>query len=210
MVRSGRTVSLGIVAMLLVLALGALGVVYGLWSQTLTVQGVVSTGTLHARWTGAICSEFFDWPWPPEGLGEVEGKDVGSTTAVVDPNDDTVLNVVIENGYPSYAVDCEVEFENDGSVPWIVRGIAIEPGPNLTNCTFAGTQTVTMSCDQLTVVYADGIGSQVDPGDGLGSSLRVHVEQPAEMGATYEFQVRTCVAQWNESATSDECFDAAP
>ncbi len=202
---------LGAMILMLLIALAGLGVAYALWSKTLSIEGTVQTGRLHARWDGAICSEFFDWPWPSEGSGEVEGKDVGSTTVFIDPNDNNLLHLNIENGYPSYAVDCEVEYVNDGTIPWIIRGTTIVPtSPNLTNCTLTGGQTKTLTCDQLTVVLVDGIGAQVDPGDGVASSVRVHIEQAADQNAEYLFEIKICVAQWNEPATFGECVAASP
>lgn len=200
--------------LVLLLALAGLGVAYGLWSKTLTIAGTVNTGDVDAEWTGAICVDFFHWPFPPEGTGEVGGKDVGSTTAVIDSENPQILHFTIDNGYPSYAVDCEVEYGNTGTIPWIVRGTTIVPvSPNLTNCTliFTGVgQTKTLRCDQLTVVYVNNIGAQVDPGDVVASSLRAHVEQAAEEETTYEFEVVVCVGQWNEPATFGECIAAAP
>jgi len=207
-----RAPPLGALALCLLLTLATIGVVWGLWSKTLSIEGTVQTGRLHARWDGAICSEFFDWPWPPEGNGEVLGKDVGHTTVSIDPNDNNVLNLVIDNGYPSYAIDCEVEYINDGTIPWIIRGFDIMAvSPNLTNCVLTGTtNNKTLTCDQLTVVFVDGVGSQIDPGDRVASSLRVHIEQPAAQGTEYLFKVRICVAQWNEAATFAQCVAAAP
>jgi hypothetical protein len=207
----GRAPPLGILALLVLLALASLGVVYGLWSKTLTIEGIVNTGRVHGRWDGAICSEFHDWPWPPEGFGEVDGKDVGSTDIFIDPDDNNLLHLVIDNAYPSYAVDCEVEYVNDGTIPWIIRGTTIEPvSPNLTQCMLSGNQTKTLECAQLTVILVDGIGAQIDPGDGVASSVRVHIEQLADQNAEYLFEIKICVAQWNESATFGECVAAAP
>lgn len=205
-----RAMPVGAYILALLLALAAIGVVYGLWSKVLTIEGTVQTGRLHARWDGAICSEFYDWPWPPESNGEVGGKEVGSTTISVDPADSNTLHLVIENGYPSYSVDCEVEYINDGTIPFLIRGTTIIPGPGLTNCVLTGNQTKTLACNELTVVLVDGIGAQVDPGDGVASSLRVHVEQKALQNAEYTFEVKICVAQWNEFATAAQCFAAAP
>jgi hypothetical protein len=207
-----RAPPLGLLALALLLTLATIGVVFGLWSKTLVIEGTVQTGRLHARWDAAICSEFHNWPWPPEGLGEVDGKDVGHTTWEIDPDDNNVLNIVIDNGYPSYAIDCEVEYINDGTIPFIIRGFDIMAGsPNLHNCTLTGTtNSKTLACDELTVVFVDGVGSQIDPGDMVASSLRIHIEQPAEQNAEYAFKLRICVAQWNEAATFAQCVAAAP
>jgi hypothetical protein len=203
---------IGALVVILVLALAVLGVGYGLWSKTLMIQGTIETGRVDARWTMANCSEFY--PWPGGGNpGEFEGKDVGRTTATIDANDDQIVHVTIHNGYPSYAVDCELHFINDGTIPVIVRGTTIVPvSQNLTNCQLSGDQTKYLRCDQLTVKLVDGIGSQIDPGpeDESSSSLVIHVEQPAAMNTTYKFDVIECMAQWNEGATEAECLAAAP
>lgn len=192
----------------------SLGLAYGLWSKTLAVRGTMETGTVHAEWIGAGCFEFHTWPDLPDGiedLGELEGKDVGSTTVTIDPEDPQILHLVVQNGYPSYAVDCEVHYVNNGSIPVIISGTDIRAvSPNLTNCVLSGDQTKVLTCDQLTVVFADGIGAQLDPNGELASSLRLHVEQPAEQDSTFRFQVRVCMAQWNEPATFEECAVAAP
>lgn len=208
--RTRSRLQVSLLSLLLLLALASLGIGYGLWSKVLRINGTVKTGNVDARWILANCAEFH--PWPGGGTpGEFEGKDVGSTTAVIDPEDDQILHITLNNTYPSYAVDCEVHFINDGTIPVFVRGTAIIPvTSNLTNCTVTGNQTKILKCDQLTVKYVDGINSQVDPGDEMASSLVVHVEQPASQNATYEFDVIECMAQWNEPATFEACTAAAP
>ena len=195
------------------LVLSSLGVAWGLWSKSLTIDSTVHTGNVHAQWVGVGCFEFHTWPQlprRPEDLGELEGKDVGNTIAVIDEEDPQILHITIENGYPSYAVDCEVHYVNNGSIPVIIRGTTIKPiSLNLTNCSLTGNQTKTFRCDQLTAVFADGIGLQLDPNDEVASSLRIHVEQLADQNATYELDVLICLAQWNEDIGAGECFAAA-
>lgn len=208
--REQVSLRISVLAAVLMLSLASVGIGYGLWSRTLSISGIVETGRVDAKWILANCSEFH--PWPGGGIqGEFEGKDVGETTATIDPQDDQILHIKIDNAYPSYAVDCEVHFVNDGSIPVFIRGTVILPVTgNLSNCSVTGNQTKTLKCDQLTVIYVDGIGAQVDPGDGMASSLVVHVEQPAGQNATYEFDVIECMAQWNEPATAEACMAAAP
>jgi len=201
-----RTLMLLVVG--LVLALASLGVAYGLWSKALTVDGTVNTGDLNADWDLASCGELYGWPGP-FSQGEFLGKDVGSVEAVIDPDDAQILHFTVDNGYPSYVADCEVEYANTGTIPVNVVGTTIIPVAGLTNCTLTGVQTKTLTCDQLTVVLVDGIGLQLDPGDGLASSVRIHVEQLAKERTTYEFDVGVCLAQWNENPTAEECFAAA-
>jgi hypothetical protein len=198
--------------LVLLLAIATLGVAYGLWSKTLTITGVVHTGEVDARWLGGVCNEFHTWPNLPQlpgDYGEAEGKDVGSFELSVNPDDDQLLDFQLTNVYPSYAIDCQVHFMVEGSIPVYLRGTDIIPGLNLTGCTVTGNQTRVMSCDQLTVRLVDGIGAQLHPGEEDASSLTVHVEQAAGQDTSYQFSVVFCMAQWNEHPTPGQCFAAS-
>lgn len=185
-----------------------MAVAYGLWSKTLTVGGTVQTGNLDLNWTFTGCSEHWGWPGPFHD-GEYLGKDVGSVTAEIDQADPEIVHFTVENGYPSYVADCQLEFTNVGSIPVNIVATTIVPGPNLTNCTLTGNQAKTLTCDQLTVIFVDGVGMQLDPGDTTADSLRIHVEQAAKERTEYTFDALTCAAQWNEKPTAAECFAAA-
>jgi len=203
----GKTVVLLVFG--LVLALASLGVAYGLWSKVLTIEGTVNTGDLNADWNLVSCGELYGWPGP-FSQGEFLGKDVGSVVGTIDPNDHQIIHFTVNNGYPSYVADCEVEYSNTGTIPVNVVGVTIIPGAGLTNCILTGTQTKTLTCDQLTVKFVDGISLQLDPGgEPFASSLRIHVEQLAKERTSYGFEVGICLAQWNEDPTSEECFAAA-
>jgi hypothetical protein len=195
------------------MALGSLGAGFGLWSKTLTLDGTVKTGRVDGQWLFGGCFEFNSWPdFPTSGsdYGEAEGKEVGSWSVFPDPSDDHDLLFTIVNAYPSYAADCEVHFRNNGTIPVYIRGFNIVPGSNLTDCELTDGNPIKLECDELIVWYFDGLGYQMDPGTAKVGSLVVHVEQLAEPLATYEFGVQVCMAQWNEGATAEECFAAAP
>jgi hypothetical protein len=210
-----RAPPLTLLLLVVLIALASLGIVYGLWSETLFIDGTATTGEVDARWTSMICNEFHTWPRLPqtqEDEGEFKGKNVGSYRYLIDGNDDRIFHFRIDNGYPSYAVDCQVHFQVEGTVPIIVRGVSIaEVSDNLSNCELVNGQQITLTCDQLTVMFTTGyVGAQIHPDDTAAGSLTVHVEQPAKEGAEYEFEVKACVAQWNEAPTAEECFAAAP
>lgn len=198
------------------------GVLYSHWSDTLEVEALADTGEVAMEWDfiGA-CAEFWTWPdlpqgtgfWPDGPFGEVEDKDVGDFEVAIRQSDRQIVDVLVLNGYPSYAFDCELHYENVGSVPVIVRGARVVSSSGLTNClSIGGPQTPGIACDQLTVRWFDGIGSQIEPLDGSSGSLIVHVEQLAEQGRTvlgqdaYRFSLEVCFSNWNEPQTGDECF----
>jgi len=196
-----------LLAVLLVLALASLGLGYGLWSKTLTIDGTVETGSVDAVWFYASCTE-------------TEDKPVGEFTVEPDPLDQEILLVTIGNGYPSYYLDCEVHFANSGSMPLKIRAVSL-PSPN--------------PAPDVTVTLIDGIGAQLEPCGFTprwdthpldvpaecqqASSLLLHIEQEADQNAgrgqvgdplAYQFGFKICLAQWNESPTAAECFAAAP
>lgn len=198
----------------LILAAATLGLGSAHWTWLLTDTGMVETGNFGGSWTWASCAEFHTWPDPPmvfpQDFGEAGGLDVGSTTAYADLSNPRIMHMTVDNAYPSYAVDCQVHFWNSGTIPWIIRGTEIVPvGTNLHNCVMTGNQVKTLNCDEMTVIYADGIGSQIDPGDGAAGSVTLHVEQLADPESTYDFEVHICVSNWNEPLTSADCFGAS-
>lgn len=204
-----RRAPAAVLSVLLLVGLASLGVRYGLWAKTLRIEGVVHTGEVEARWTRVSCAEFH--PWPNGNLpGEAEGKDVGMTTAIRDPAGDQMLHITLSNVYPSYAVDCQVRLDNNGTIPVIIRGTTIVAGGNLTNCALSRHNKKTLRCHQPTVVFTDNLGVQLHPEDEAASNLTVHVEQPADQGETYAFDVMVCMAQWNEEVTAAQCFAAGP
>lgn len=191
---------------LLILALGTLGVAQAWWTQNLTVQGAVDTGTLEAKWVYASCEERKPWPDLDNPGEPLPG--VGSTTTQIDAGDPSLLHVTLSNAYPEYAVQCTVKYKNTGSVPWTIRGFQIHAGDNLTNCTLSGTsQDKTLACDQLDIVFEDGVGSAVDPNGLVSSTLKVHVDQGAAEDTTYGFTVKICVSQPNQDPVPGSCLN---
>lgn len=187
------------------------GIVYGLWSETLLIDGIVHTGQVNGKWTSCICNDDgldpLPNPWPYSYPIPIR-KNVGNTTCTINEADPRILHLTIKNGYPSYWGNCEVHFANAGTVPVIIRGYRIIP-KNFTLATGNGAGN-----GEIWVRYWDGVGAQMEPCPDetceQASSIQFHVEQPAKENHLYEFDVVVCIAQWNEFATMDECLAAAP
>lgn len=181
--------ALALLLLALVVALGTVGAAYALWSGTLYINGTVETGSVDGEWSFVGC---FD----------IEDKDVGTTSGQIDGSNPRILHFTIEDGYPSYTGDCQVELHYTGTVPAHVEAIDFVPGAGLTNCVVdqsPTTGTFTATCDQLTVEWIDGLCIQLHQSDRVASSLRVHVEQDAEMSSQYTFGVEVLLVQYNES-----------
>jgi len=185
-----------LVALLLLLALGTAGMVYGAWAQTLVVSGTAGTGTLSARWLGGGCYVDTD----PLGHG------LTGTTLQVNPADRTHAVFALHEGYPGYGVECSLRYINDGTIPWTVRGHTILAGSSLTGCTLSGTQTKTLACNEMTVMWWDGIGSEVQPTGTMGSVLGVSITSGSAPSSSYGFTVKHCVAQSNIYLTESQCL----
>ncbi|MEW6650835.1 MAG: hypothetical protein AB1453_11685, partial [Chloroflexota bacterium] len=110
----------GVFAILLVVLLAGVGVAYGLWSESLTIDGTVHTGEVDVGLSKPIAFEWVE----VNGKHQLEpkGKDPYAECAAVatstDPSDgNETITVTVTGAYPSY--HCAVKFDvtNLGSVP---------------------------------------------------------------------------------------------
>lgn len=212
--------STGVLFMGVLVALAALGVVYGLWSKNLLINGTVQTGDLNADWVRIITNDPGEELDPclegnPTGCPAPE-KHVGWCEAAIgDPTGqwgDQVATIKIGNAYPSYECLIEAWVLNTGTIPFNMIGFATDVPRPLELLPIPGVDTVCL------LEGADPTGidpRQVDPGDVGRLVCRVHVMQEAEQSnivtgdvVEYEFQLKVCVAQWNEEATFDECVSS--
>lgn len=180
-----RALPLGMLAVGLLVVLAGIGIVSGLWSKNLTIEGTVETGDLNVDWTlnttgvgDDLCTQFNPL-FPCDG---VVRKDVGKFNCTVDREDQQILHFVVSNAYPSYEADCQYHFKNTGSIPFNVIGAAVSGGGDLTGCggdVDPDPQVIQIECDQMTIGYFDNIGRQIDPGQEQSGSLKIHVKQAA-------------------------------
>lgn len=198
-----KNVPLSVLALLAVtVALGIGGVGYALWSKSLNVEGTVDTGRVHALWTQAVSTD------PPgsqdlkDMLGNRYKKDVGMVECVVDESDPEVLNIAIHNGYPSYHADCQVAWTNDGTIPVVVSDLLAGPDENsLRQIPFDRFVDLDLDDDgqpDINLMIANGLCTQVDPGDCDAYSIWLHVKQAAPQGTPLKFVAKQPLNQWNE------------
>lgn len=182
----------GLLVMGLIIALGALGIGYGLWSKVLVVHGTVNTGDLNADWDYASTND-------PAGTDDPCTPDLNPTGCVAPQKDvgscevtgvgTQTLDVTIKNAYPSYECTITAGITNTGDIPFNVVGAVITDDVPIE----------VLECD-----WPDD--PQVDPRGEFEAVCTVHVLQEAEQGATYEVDVTVCVAQWNEDVSVTECL----
>ena len=107
---------IGLVCLALVLALGALGVSYALWSDSLYLNGTVETGTIGLEWSQGV----------PYDVGDYKGVSDYYCSIV-----DNTLTITILNAYPCVEYHFPIDVHGIGSIPvhtsWMVTGGNIDP-----------------------------------------------------------------------------------
>jgi hypothetical protein len=180
---------IGLLSLAIVLALGALGVGYASWTDTIFIDGTVTTGdfclsiedgTYAEVITGCDPTPFADYPdrnWAgwvqstgviscPAGYKFASkfcvDKDVGYVTfnPVEDGNGNIVeLEVTLHDAYPHYLAWITFEVCNCGTVPLKLRA------PVINQSNF------------LLIEYRNGVGTQLEPGECHEISLFIGVVQ---------------------------------
>ena len=156
---------------ILIITLGTVGVAYATWFKYLYINGTVYTGTLGAVWSieGARDSE------PLE-------KDFSHIEGTIDGDD---LYVTVYNAYPCIDYYLDINIYNSGTIP-----IHVYFGEMYGSLFGYGTVEV--------VGLPVGNFIQIHPGEYWYGTIHVHLEQNADMGATYYFYMNNYVVQWNE------------
>lgn len=153
-------------------------------------------------------------------------KDVGSSSAAVGADLQTA-SITVENAYPCYYTTAFFSIHNSGTIPikvqvweehcdvdhWVSfdSGVTWEFRP-------ASTWYPVEPCIPKHIIFADAtadpdlfvdpdltvhittleIGTQIDPSDTVWCDVDIHVEQGADQLATYTFNERVQLVQWNE------------
>jgi hypothetical protein len=219
---------IGLISMMLVLALGAMGLGYASWTDTLYISGTVATSDVCVKFIPPAFSldppdlgdppTNYDWTcystnmsgrhvygtWPGEG----DSKDVGSTSAnIIAP--DTV-EVTLDNVYPCYFTTITLHEVNCGTVPIRLRRAKltyIHPTQGEKTVSLPeGVITYIPGWDQyggwsnvIQILMVDTTGRQLgEPPDEAEDSFHIHVLQPAKQNWTYNFLITREAVQWNE------------
>jgi hypothetical protein len=229
-----KTIPVGVLFMILILALASLGVGYGLWRADLSVTGFVHTGDVDAVFSRTFTDDdnvvnmsAYDsldtGDCPVSVAGETScdpaasghdpkphyDKDVSECFSAV-TTDAHKGEVRITNGYPSYYCTAFFFITNTGSVPvkivsTTINGVPVLPSET-TEFNLAGD-----SDNDLSIHLTDiEICQQIDPEDTVLMDIDQHVLQGAPQGVDMEYTVEVQLNQWNESepCTFDKIIDA--
>lgn len=185
-----KNMKLALLPMLLVLGLLMSGLAYAHWTQTIYVDGSVSSGILEVKVTSASHDDY--------GIDPGYDKDVGSTEVTFTDNR---ITVTIENAYPCYHVYVHFTVQNTGTIPVHFKGFG--PSENFIYDPILQEWHASLFGGALTVWAWDSENEQIHPGGHKDYTIWIHVEQIAEQDHTYEFTVEQYFDQWNECDNID-------
>jgi len=163
--RTRKMAPVSLIAAGIILVAAMVGIVYGLWTQTLGGNANVSVGYTNADFIDAWTDD------PPGNPDPGYTKDVATCTAEVVSEEE--VRLLIDNAYPSYTCTFTTVIMNGGTVPERREPLEFEVSPVL---------TVT----ELT----DLTGEVLRPGEEDEEVFTVHVEKEAAPGMKYTFTIR--------------------
>jgi hypothetical protein len=190
---------IGLFSLVLIFALGGLGIGYAHWTETLHIEGDINTGYIDVNFMSQYDNDADDaddpsgpgnWFLPLPGVasppfwdGPRVQKDVGETTSTFSTWDQQQIpgnisgnyaEIIITNGYPSYWGSVMWDIENAGNVPvglWTVTLVWVQ-GP------FGDPLPVNMLLEIGTRYYVDSdtgtVDTTLDEGDDYSFILSAH------------------------------------
>ncbi|MDD4238082.1 MAG: hypothetical protein PHT62_05950 [Desulfotomaculaceae bacterium] len=209
------------VCLIAMLALGVMGFGFAKWSDTITAEVNVSTGSVLV---GILDKGTNDQGPDPNVLPGInsEGKDVASIvslnsgTAIGNTGYFESITETITNAYPYYAPSTTIEIASLGSVPVKTESLNIlwsgaladniqcaawtVTYPEYTySSTGAGSSTIeTVTGTTFDALQAAVMGVQLHENDKLTIDLQVYFDQQSEQGASTTGTFTVQASQWNE------------
>jgi predicted ribosomally synthesized peptide with SipW-like signal peptide len=191
---------LGVIVIVLIAALGLMGVAYAYWTDTLHINSSVSTGnedvTFHLVATNDIDSPVTLDPssqgtWALSGSalswsgGSRSATRNAAYTTVAASSDYRTLTVTMNNAYSGYWGSAGCTIENVGSIPVKVESVSVEGLPS----------------SGLTVLFSGALDASVHtliaPTIEAGGGIYFQWDDTATPGTLYTVTVRVVVSQWN-------------
>lgn len=175
-----RSKKLMALPVLLIFALSVAGYAFANWTETLTINGSVTTATLDLT---------FKYIGPVDELG-TDPYNVATTT--LDPSGMTtgtvhLVTMIVNNAYLGYKVLFTFQIKNIGTIPAKFVGFNLNSGP--TSYSNANGWSASLAGGELTFQAFDGEGEMMPVGGSHTYSLELDVTTAAQSGTTYTFTV---------------------
>ncbi|MGB9802993.1 hypothetical protein [Desulfofundulus sp.] len=156
------------IGLALLLALALMGAAFAAWSNTLTGNATLETGTLDSSIAPGTVSD-----------NDPEGLDVANVTATAG-EDGKSIAITVNNAYPGYEARVPFTVSNNGTIP-----------VDVSDLTFTGVP------EALTVTDDFGGANDLAPGGNTSGAITVKVGDGAEQHTTYTFTAKIDVSQFN-------------
>jgi len=197
---------IGLICFALVLALGALGVGFAMWSETLVIDTTIKTGEVDWEFDNHLKPGTYpEVTQDDKGIDKYQTKDVGSTDwEFIDSDGDLdydTLVLTISNAYPYYYNHLSTWVHCNGSVPIIIVGawVSFDGGAEIW---LPAGDWVTNSGGTLRISFGNSYGNQLHFCEWRDISLDFEVLQLAQQNMTgenaYTFSIRYEAVQYNE------------
>lgn len=214
-----KRLPLGLLAILLIVLLAGIGVAYGLWSETLTINGTVNTGEVNVRFVNVNKYEGV----AVDGILEIPERSEKANAAncryeILNQGlDSETLQVYTQGAYPSWHCFVEFDIKSTGNVPVHIRkpGAVQTAGPVWEDLSVVcgdeaqATQTQDVCSDSA---QTNCLPPQPTPppywqlhrNDTLHCKLTIHFNNyesglAVQENSTYTFQYQIQAYQWNET-----------
>ena len=170
--RGRRPPAISVVAVAFVVAAAVVGVVYGWWTQTLTIDAMVQTGHTNADFIDVFTDDELGNPDPGST------KDVATCTAEIVSDEEVVVQ--IHNAYPNYTCNLTTVIQNQGTLPERREMLEFDVPPVI---------TITELTDLFGVV--------LHPGDTDIEKFIIRIEKEVEQNTEYTFTIRKPFSLFN-------------
>jgi hypothetical protein len=186
-----KSLPIGTLVMILILALAAIGVGYGLWAERLQIFGRVVTGEVDVFLSGPAMSEWVDIrgepnPEPPEKDPYTVCEGRAYQVSQDDPYDDgpDTIEILVSGAYPSYHCEAFFDVYNIGSVPVKVSAPVQVAGP-----------------DWVALKECYEPWTQIEPNEYVLCKVHIHFTNTDDVdeNTEYRFQFLIDALQWNEA-----------
>lgn len=154
-----------IMALMVILVLAVSGVAYGLWTQSLFINGEVSTAAFLVEWIDASA---------------IQGDPLPE--CLIDPADPTMASFTVSGGAPGDIAECTYTLKNLGDLDVVINS------PLITPVDFDNGV-------ELNVEVTNGFGETKAPGETLALTVKTTVLEDAEPATTYHFTVELVAEQ---------------
>jgi len=167
---------IGVIFIVSAIALAGIGASYAMWSDTITMNGTVTTGTFNV-----------DWSLGEMGDNEAQGKDFSHVEATISGN---TLTVTIVNAYPCITYWVDFDVHNIGTIAAHFGDFVVDP--------------ISWHGQIVNIIPQPGydpiLDVQLHPGVSWLGQLTFHFTNTDgfQQGATYTFTVSLLAYQYNE------------